>query len=113
MVPLEDSFHGATRELTLHSPELDAAGNVALQERTLQVGIPKGIRAGQLIRLAGQGSPGLGEGPRGDLYLEVAFAPHARWRVDGRDLYFTLRVAPWEAPWAPRSTCPHPMARSR
>ena len=97
VVPLEDSFHGATRELTLHSPELDAAGNVALQERTLQVGIPKGIRAGQLIRLAGQGSPGLGEGPRGDLYLEVAFAPHARWRVDGRDLYFTLRVAPWEA----------------
>lgn len=97
VVPLEDAFHGATRELTLHSPELDAAGNVALRERTLQVSIPKGIRAGQLIRLAGQGSSGLGEGPRGDLYLEVEFAPHARWRVDGRDLYFTLPVAPWEA----------------
>lgn len=97
VVPLEDAFHGATRELTLHSPELDAAGNVALHERTLQVAIPKGIRAGQLIRLAGQGSPGLGGGPRGDLYLEVEFAPHPRWRVDGRDLYFTLPVAPWEA----------------
>jgi curved DNA-binding protein len=97
MVPLEDAFHGATRELTLHSPEMDAAGNVALHERTLQVGIPKGIRAGQQIRLAGQGSVGLGEGPRGDLYLEIEFAPHPRWRVDGRDLYFTLRVAPWEA----------------
>lgn len=97
VVPLEDAFHGATRELTLHSPELDAAGNVALRERTLQVAIPKGIRAGQLIRLAGQGSPGLGGGPRGDLYLEIEFAPHPRWRVDGRDLYFTLPVAPWEA----------------
>jgi curved DNA-binding protein len=97
VVPLEDTFHGATREITLHSPEIDAAGNMALQERTLQVAIPKGIRAGQQIRLAGQGSPGLGEGSRGDLYLEVEFAPHPRWRVDGRDLYFTLPVAPWEA----------------
>ena len=97
VVPLEDSFHGATRELALHSPEMDASGNVALRERILQVSIPKGIRAGQQIRLSGQGSAGLGDGPRGDLYLEVEFAPHARWRVDGRDLYYTLRVAPWEA----------------
>lgn len=97
VVPLEDAFRGATRQITLHSPEMDAAGHVTLHERTLQVGIPKGIRSGQQIRLVGQGSPGWGEGPRGDLYLEVEFAPHDRWRVDGRDLYFTLRVAPWEA----------------
>ena len=97
VVPLEDAFHGATRAITLHSPAMDDAGNVALHERTLQVSIPKGIRAGQQIRLAGQGSAGFGDGARGDLYLEVEFAPHARWRVDGRDLYFTLRVAPWEA----------------
>ncbi|MDP1899722.1 MAG: DnaJ C-terminal domain-containing protein [Rubrivivax sp.] len=97
VVPLEDAFHGATRQFTLHSPEMDTTGHVALHERTLQVGIPKGIRAGQQIRLAGQGSPGLGPGPRGDLYLEVEFAPHPRWRVDGRDLYCELRVAPWEA----------------
>jgi curved DNA-binding protein len=97
VVPLDDAFHGATRELTLHSPEMDGTGNVVLRERTLRVGIPKGIRAGQHIRLAGQGAPGLGGGPSGDLYLEVEFAPHARWRVDGQDLHATLRVAPWEA----------------
>ena len=97
VVPLEDAFHGATRAITLHSPELDAAGGVALHERTLQVAIPKGIRAGQQIRLAGQGSAGFDGAARGDLYLEIEFAPHAQWRVDGRDLYFTLRVAPWEA----------------
>jgi curved DNA-binding protein len=97
VVPIEDAFHGATREIALHSPEMDAAGNVALHERTLQVAIPKGIRAGQQIRLAGQGSPGFGDGTRGDLYLEIEFAPHPRWRVDGRDLHHTLRVAPWEA----------------
>jgi curved DNA-binding protein len=97
VVPLEDAFHGASRDISLHSPEMDAAGNVALHERTLRVSIPKGIRAGQQIRLTGQGSPGFGDGARGDLYLEVEFAPHDRWRVDGRDLYLTLPVAPWEA----------------
>ncbi len=97
MVPLEDAFRGATRELTLHSPEVDATGNMALRERTLQVSIPKGIRAGQQIRLSGQGTPGFDGAPPGDLYLEISFAPHPQWRVDGRDLYSALRVAPWEA----------------
>jgi curved DNA-binding protein len=97
VVPLEDSFHGATREITLHSPELDARGQVVLRERRLQVGIPKGIRGGQQLRVAGQGSVGLGGGAPGDLFLEIEFAPHLLWRVDGRDVYATLRVAPWEA----------------
>jgi curved DNA-binding protein len=61
------------------------------------VQIPKGVREGQMIRLAGQGAPGMGEGKPGDLLLEVHFRPHSRFRVDGRDLYMTLRVAPWEA----------------
>lgn len=97
IVPLEDSFHRATRQITLHSPGMDASGHMGLRERTLSVSIPKGIRAGQQIRLSGQGSVGLGEGTPGDLYLEVEFAPNAQWRVDGRDLYYTLPVAPWEA----------------
>ena len=97
VIPLGDAFHGATRTLTLQSPELDASGHVALRERQLSVNIPKGIRAGQQIRLAGQGTPGFGGEPAGDLYLEVQFEPHARYRVDGRDLYLTLPVTPWEA----------------
>jgi curved DNA-binding protein len=97
VVPLADAFHGATRTLTLHNPELDASGHLALRERQLSVNIPKGIRAGQQIRLAGQGGPGLGGAAAGDLYLELQFEPHPRYRVDGRDLYLTLPVAPWEA----------------
>ena len=50
------------RKITLHTPEMNAAGHVALQERTLQVSISKGIRAGQQIRLSGQGSPGFADG---------------------------------------------------
>ena len=97
VIPLEDAFEGATRSLSIGEPEMDAQGNVAVRERRLDVKIPKGIRPGQQIRLAGLGSPGMGGGSPGDLFLEVEFEPHARYRVDGRDLYLNLPVAPWEA----------------
>jgi curved DNA-binding protein len=97
VVPLDDVFHGATRTITLQRPELDGQGRMVLAQHQLSVSIPTGLRAGQQIRLAGQGAPSLGSGPPGDLYLEVQFEPHARYQVDGRDLYLTLRVAPWEA----------------
>lgn len=97
VVPLEDAFRGATRTITLQQPGFDGQGHPVLRERTLQVKIPTGIRAGQQVRLTGQGSAGLGDGAPGDLYLEVAFAPHAWWQAEGRDLSLTLPLAPWEA----------------
>jgi curved DNA-binding protein len=84
ILDLEDSFTGATRQLMLG-------------DRTLSVKIPKGVREGQVIRLAGQGAAGPGAGKPGDLLLEVQFNPHPRFRADGRDLYLSLPVAPWEA----------------
>jgi curved DNA-binding protein len=50
-----------------------------------------------LIRLSGQGEPGIGGAPSGDLLLEVHFNPHPRFRVEGRNLHLDLPVAPWEA----------------
>ncbi len=97
LIDLEDAFHGTTRTFTLRMPELDAQGHVRTRERSLSVKIPKGIKQGQQIRLAGQGAPGIGEGGAGDLYLEVEFKPHRFYRVEGRDLYLDLPVAPWEA----------------
>lgn len=97
LLDLEDAFSGATRQITLRAPKLDGQGRVTLEEHTLNVGIPKGIREGQVIRLAGQGEPGFGDSQPGDLLLEVQFKPHARLRTDGRDLLLTLPVAPWEA----------------
>ena len=64
---------------------------------TLNVTIPKGVTEGQHIRLKGQGAPGIGRLPAGDLYLEVHFNPDPLYRVVGRDLYLELPVAPWEA----------------
>jgi curved DNA-binding protein len=97
VLDLEDAWRGASRQISLRVPKLDAHGRVVLEPRTLDVQIPKGVREGQLIRLAGQGAPGLAGGAPGDLYLEVHFRPHPRCRVDGRDLIVDLPVAPWEA----------------
>lgn len=97
VVELEDSYRGATRSITLQVPEVTADGHVRTRARTLNVRIPKGVRQGQQIRLAGQGGSGVGGGPAGDLYLEIEFNPNSRYRVEGADVYMTLPVAPWEA----------------
>jgi curved DNA-binding protein len=60
------------------------------------VRIPKGVRQGQHIRLAGQGNPGIGQGKPGDLYLEIEFRPHPFYHAEGKDVFVDLPVAPWE-----------------
>lgn len=97
LLDLDATLHGGSRQLSLRVPEMDAEGRVSTKERVLNVQVPKGILAGQHIRLAGQGARLPGEGPPGDLYIEVEFQPHSLYRVDGRDLYLDLPVAPWEA----------------
>jgi curved DNA-binding protein len=96
-IDLEDAFRGGSRTIELRSPEMTADGHVVVKPRTLRVTIPAGVTDGQQIRLAGQGSPGIGGGPPGDLFLEVNLRPHARFKADGRDITLTLPVAPWEA----------------
>jgi curved DNA-binding protein len=103
LLDLEASLEGGSRSLTLRVPEIDSEGRITARERVLNVRVPKGILPGQTIRLAGQGAPPLGEGhgastgKSGDLYIEVEFQPHPLYRVEGRDLYVDLPVAPWEA----------------
>ena len=97
LIDLADAYNGAKRTIALHMPTQDANGHVSTQERKLDVSIPKGIRAGQNLRLAGQGGPGMGSGGAGDLYLEIDFHPNPIYRVDGKDVYLDLPLAPWEA----------------
>lgn len=97
-IDLEDAYHGTTQTLTLNVPEVDpSSGRLVDKHKRLQVKIPRGIQEGQKIRLAGQGVPGAGGGPSGDLYLEVHFKPHRWFRVEGRDLHLDLPITPWEA----------------
>ncbi|SNY97424.1 DnaJ C-terminal domain-containing protein [Halomonas sp. hl-4] len=97
IIDLEDAYLGATRSITLHGPQIDAQGHVSSKEHTLNVRIPKGVKAGQHIRLSGQGGPGIGGGPAGDLFLEIYFTPNPRYRIEGRDIHQTVPVTPWEA----------------
>jgi curved DNA-binding protein len=96
-IDLEDAYKGTMRTFTLQHTEVGPDGRPAVKSRTLNVRIPKGVQQGQHIRLAGQGSPGIGQGEAGDLYLEVEFKPHRYYRVEGKDVFVDLPVAPWEA----------------
>ncbi len=96
-IALEDAYEGPQREITLRVPQVDARGQVGVREHKVSFKLPRGVRAGQQIRLAGQGGAGIGEGAPGDLYLEVEFLPHAHYRVERHDVYLELPVAPWEA----------------
>ncbi len=96
-IDLEDAFRGGSQTIELKSPQLDEQGRVVVRPRTLKVTIPAGVVEGQKIRLGGQGSPGAGGGPAGDLYLEIGFKPHRLFQADGRDITLTLPIAPWEA----------------
>jgi curved DNA-binding protein len=97
LIDLEDAYRGAERSIVLRVPKETADGRVVLEERRLDVHIPRGIRPGQQLRLAKQGAPGSNGGPAGDLYLEIAFNPHPLFRVEGADVHVELPVAPWEA----------------
>jgi len=108
VIALEDAYRGAQRAISLQMPVVDAQGHATLQSRTLNVAIPKGVAAGQRLRLAGQGGAGLGQGPAGDLYLEIAFQDHALFHVDGRDVSLNLPVAPWEIALGAQVTVPTP-----
>ncbi|MEO5831195.1 MAG: DnaJ C-terminal domain-containing protein [Rhodanobacter sp.] len=88
-IELQIAFDGGRTRLAMHDP----AGG----ERVLEVKIPAGIQPGQVIRLSGQGRPGMAGGPNGDLLLEVGIRDDARFRLDGRNVVSILPVTPWEA----------------
>ncbi|HEX4999712.1 MAG TPA: DnaJ C-terminal domain-containing protein [Terriglobia bacterium] len=89
-ITLEEAHHGAARSLSLVTPE---GGR-----RTIEVKIPPGVHAGQLIRLAGEGEPGAGGGPSGDIFLRVKVRPHPVFTPGSNgDVDMELPVAPWEA----------------
>ncbi|CAL61851.1 Curved DNA-binding protein [Herminiimonas arsenicoxydans] len=96
-IDLEDTFHGTACNISMPTYVTDEYGMPMVSKRTLKVSVPKGIRGGQTLRLAGQGFPGMGEGKAGDLYLEVMIRPHRRYRVEGRDIYFDIPLTSAQA----------------
>lgn len=95
VIDAAEAASGAVRAVIVRGLALDAQGHRAAVTRQLQVQIPAGMRAGQHLRLAGQGSAGRGGGPAGDLYVEIQFRDAAR--EQSRDVLAPLPLAPWEA----------------
>lgn len=108
-ITLEEAYRGTSRTLQLQSQEAcptcggrgEIAGAVChvcegagavLRPKRLEVKIPAGARDGTRVRVAGEGSPGLGGGPRGDLYVVVKVLPHRRFERRGDDLVTEVSV---------------------
>jgi curved DNA-binding protein len=94
---LEEAYRGGSKAITLTEQVRDFRGMVTPRTKSLQVNIPPGVTEGAKIRLAGQGGPGSGGGPAGDLFLRVKLLPHSHFVVEGRNLIYDLSLAPWEA----------------
>jgi curved DNA-binding protein len=106
LISLADAYHGAQRTITLSRPVVDDNGRVIASPHRLNVAIPKGIVEGQRIRLEGQGLPGHGGSPAGDLYLEIAFEEDRLFHAEKRDIHLILPVTPWEAALGASLTVP-------
>lgn len=103
-VTLQEAYTGAARTFNIQSndicPLCRGTGEVSGRPCTncsgqgrltnvkrLQVKIPAGVDNGSKIRVAGEGQPGLGGGPRGDLYLVISVKTDPQYERKGDDLY--------------------------
>ena len=107
-ISFREAFDGATKHLSLRALERDSQQQAQWVTRTLEVKIPKGVRPGQMIRLAGRGLPGTGTGAPGDLFLEVQLAPDPVYRAEGLDIYMQTPVTPSEAALGAQIEVPTP-----
>lgn len=94
---LEEAYRGGRKTVTLQEQVRGADGMPRMQQKTLEVNIPAGVKNGGKIRLSGQGSSGTGGGQPGDLLLQVEIAEHPLFRLEGVNVLYDLRLAPWEA----------------
>ncbi len=108
-VTLDEAYRGTARTLQFDStetcstcngagetngsicPTCGGAGQVA-RPRRIEVKVPAGVATGSRVRIAGEGHPGFGGGPKGDLYLLITVANHPRFERKGDDLYVDVDV---------------------
>ncbi len=94
---LEEAYQGGSKSITLQEQVTGPEGVPRMSTKTLEVNVPAGIKDGQKIRLANQGSPGVNGGPKGDLYLKIKLMPHPMFKLSESDVILDLKLAPWEA----------------
>lgn len=102
---LEDTLVAHSKPLEFGVPAYDN-GRLVQRKKSLKVTIPAGVNEGERIRLKGQGGPGEGNAPAGDLYLHIRLVPHPLFDVEGHNVVLTVPLAPWEAALGSRITVP-------
>jgi DnaJ-class molecular chaperone len=108
-VTLQEAYVGGSRTYNIQSTEVcptckgtgETAGRtcstcggqgVLPRNKKIQVKIPPGVDNGSKIRVAGEGQPGIGGGPRGDLFLVISVKPDPTFERKGDDLHVDIDV---------------------
>ena len=102
---LEETIEDTSKPVEYELPYI-ADGQLRHERKSLKVKIPAGVGDGERIRVRGQGAPGQGDAPPGDLYLHIRLVPHPVFDVEGHNLIVTVPVAPWEAALGTKVTVP-------
>ncbi len=87
-VPFTTAAEGGSYSLTI---------NTSGKPEQITARIPAGVDSGSVIRLSGQGHPGMGGGPNGDLMVKIRVAPHPYFRRDGANLLVDVPISLTEA----------------
>lgn len=96
-VDIAVAYHGTTQTVSLQIPSYTPFGQAELIRKTLEIKIPKGMKAGQQIRLMGQGQAGINGGASGDLYIEINYKQNTLTYVENSDVYHSIHISPWQA----------------
>jgi molecular chaperone DnaJ len=83
---------GAGKIITRPCKKCKGTGRVP-KKRVVNIKIPAGVHEGQGIRVANEGEPGRGGGPRGDLYCYVRIKPHEFLQRDGNNLVAVVPIS--------------------
>ncbi len=102
---LEETLEDKQKPVAFEMPVIENNQRV-MRRKSLKVKIPAGVSEGERIRVRGQGIPGSGGAPDGDLYLHIRLVPHPLFDVQGHDLSVVVPVAPWEAALGAKVTVP-------
>lgn len=105
-ITLEEAAHGGEKQVQFSVAEVDESGRVKHRNKVLNIKIPPAMGPGQFMRLRGQGSPGIGGGEPGDLFVEIELEAHPHFTVVGQDILITVPITPWEAALGATVTVP-------
>lgn len=110
---LEEASNGCEQVLQVRVPEVDERGLISHRVKKLKVKVPPGTAAGSVLRMKGQGAPGIGGGGPGDLLVRITLAPHPLFSVEGRHVSLVVPLLPWEAALGCKVTIPALKGKTR